>query len=263
MTTARSLAIALGFAGALALVYVLLIRTATGQVVDTFGAFASLHDRLGGGVKTFRTLAPILLAIGAVGLAVLALVRRRFADAVRAVVIGLGSIGAGEIMKYLLPRPFLGDHGYVDNTFPSGHTTLAVSAALAVAVLVPRRARAVVVPIVMVTAVIAAWASIVSYAHRPSDVLGGALVVGMVGAPALRGRRPSFDGHPVAAGAVVLLALASVVPVIAAISTPNSALAGFGWTAATVAAVGLVATLTPSDTPEVAVSPADRRRPAR
>jgi hypothetical protein len=248
MVTMRSLLRALGFVIAFALTYVLLIRFAAGQRFDaeSFGAVQGLHDVVGSAAKAYRVVVPILLALAAVVCGVIALVQRRVADTVRAALIVVLSFGIGEGLKLVLPRPDLGGYGYADNTFPSGHVAFAFSAALAAAIIAPPRARRVVTVVVMLASVGVAWASVVSYAHRPSDVLGGALVVGLVGTVLLWGRRTVLAGRPVLTTALLLLTAASIVLVFAASPAPESAAAAIGWLAIGAAATGLVAGLIPA-----------------
>ena len=107
----------------------------------------------------------------------LALWRRRYSLTVQLVLLVGGANVTSQILKSTLTRPDLGFGDRLANSWPSGHTTVAASLSAALVLAVPRRFRplAVIVGVLYTTAtgvgtVIGGW-------HRPSDVIGGVLVV--------------------------------------------------------------------------------------
>ncbi|TAM69488.1 MAG: phosphatase PAP2 family protein [Microbacteriaceae bacterium] len=178
----------------------LMIRISPGQQLDngSFGTLSVLNGILSWPANMIRVAAPLFLTLAAVVLGVWALVQGRFGDASRAAVIVVAAVGLGQLLKEpVLQRPALGGGGYAQNTFPSGHVALALSAAVAVAVVLPAaRSRWRALLIVLLIVVIVAGASIVSYAHRPSDVIGGELVVGAVVSAVFWGRRSAVGAYP-------------------------------------------------------------------
>lgn len=171
----------------LAALYTWWVRTPSGQHLDSM-----LFAR----AQTFNVvLAPPaallrqgLLPLGAitVGLLTIAATRRRaWCETASAAAVIAVSVGMSAMLKTTLGRPFFGDDGYRQNTFPSGHVT--VVAALAVgAVLLWPSPRPPLVPVTAAGAsVLAAVASVVGFAHRPSDVVGSILTVLLVTAAVL------------------------------------------------------------------------------
>lgn len=196
----RSIGRIAAFCVPFALVYVLMIRVGLGQQIDTgsFGAVSMLNALFTGSANLFRVAAPMLLTVVGVVLGIWALVRRRFGDALRAVAIVVCSVGLSQVLKDLvLQRPRLGANGYDQNTFPSGHVALALSAAVAIAIVLPAsRWRWLALLSVVLAVSMVSWASVVSYAHRPSDVIGGSLLVGAVSSAVFWRRRPAIDAYP-------------------------------------------------------------------
>ena len=117
----------------------------------------------------------LILAI--VALAVLAIVQRKPGLAVLSFVVVGGSLAVTEILKLeLLTRPLLAPSAVLDNSFPSGHTTIGIAVGLALLLVVPPRLR----PLTGVgAAVLAASIGIATVAagwHRPSDAIAAYLV---------------------------------------------------------------------------------------
>jgi len=168
-------------------IYLLFIRTATGQRLDM--AALSATDALPGAVVvdagTFldaigiSTLAVIAFVIGG-----LALTRGRYALAFAAAVVVVGSNVTTQILKgSLLERPLLvQDLPFHPNSYPSGHATVAASLAVAAFLVVSHRVRAPVALTATVFAAAVGVSTVVAGWHRPSDVIGAWLVVGSWGA---------------------------------------------------------------------------------
>jgi hypothetical protein len=159
------------------LVYLVEVGTAAGQRQDAvaFARFQAvpLADLAG----AIRDGVPIALGLVVVMLGVQAVMR----GGVRAVVaqvlaVALAAAGS-ELLKDVLVRPFHGVHAYVYNTFPSSH--MATTVALGCAVLAlwgTARWRAEALFVVVLLVVVAGTYNVTGFAHRPSDVVGGALV---------------------------------------------------------------------------------------
>lgn len=135
---------------------------------------------------TTRVLDPVsvvFVAGAAVTVFVIAVVRRRFALGVLAVVVVGGANVTTQLLKYaVFDRPDLGVQGpgpgvLGANTLPSGHTTVAASVAVALLLVVPARLRP---PTALVGAGYAAATGVSVLAagwHRPSDAAAAAGVV--------------------------------------------------------------------------------------
>lgn len=257
---ARPARTAVAFATAFALTYLIAVGTWEGQVVDSaaFRALASVHDATAAGAAWFRAVMPVAMALVAMAMAAAALFSRRWLDVVRAAVMVAGSVVACEALKALLPRPDLGPHGYHDNTFPSGHLAFALSAALATGVVAVHRWWAqVIFAVSLACALGLAWASITTYAHRPSDVVGAALLVGAVASLALWGRAPVARRRPTLAVSLCLLAAWAVASVIVGGQLENTfplvpelrVVETVGWLLACAAAIGFVVFMAPRALP--------------
>lgn len=212
--------VVLGGASVAAL-YVLFVRTRTGQRFDQAALL-----RIDTNPERTRDIVGVLsdLTIGVI-LAVLAvcmvvsLLRGRLAYAIAAAVLVAGANVTTQLLKHgLLTRP---DLGYsTNNSLPSGHTTVAVSLALALLLVAPRLSRGLLVLVGSVAATVVGVGVVVTGWHRPSDVLASVGVclawAGLVSLwLLLRGSdtpssRPEPGGHPglALAGAVMAVALA-------------------------------------------------------
>jgi membrane-associated phospholipid phosphatase len=176
-------AIALGIA--FILVYYAAVRTRTGQLLDT-RAFDGA--RLGQ-----RSLAPVTLSlldslpvVVIVIALVIALVVTAFRHNWRVLFVAAAAALAANLATQLLKdavleRPSLGVPGYAFNSLPSGHTTVAASAALVVFLVASPRARALVAAIGTAFTVAAGVSTLSNQWHRPSDVIAALLVVACCG----------------------------------------------------------------------------------
>ena len=179
---ARRLSTALGCAVAFVVLYLAAVVWEPGQVVDErllgrsqvleFAPLPGAWPVLG------RQVLPVLLAV-----LLLWTVYRARPELLR--LAEVGGVLAGTLVvnwllrEVLLPRPFHGQaHGYVDNSFPSTHMALVAVLVLAVWVLAPAH------PLILTSGLaaallVAAVGQVVGHAHRPSDVLGAVLLVGI------------------------------------------------------------------------------------
>jgi membrane-associated phospholipid phosphatase len=165
---------------ALALLYVLAVRTTWGQELDN----AALSGRTTR-ASVLRATDHLLNTISVASLVVLggtiilvAVVRRRIYLALTAAVIVGGSCVTTELLKReILPRPILTSGDPFGPSFPSGHTTVAFSLVVALVLVVPARARAATAVVAFGYAALVGMGVVTAGWHRPSDVIGGELVV--------------------------------------------------------------------------------------
>lgn len=177
----RWLVVAGVFALAFVLLYLWAVRTEGGQWLD-IQLFAKAQSSNGLVVESaglVRRGLPLALAVAYVAVAGVALLRGRLRHGlVTAVMIVLSAGAARGLRDVALDRPYLGEHGYVENTFPSGHVTVSAALAVALVMLAPSRYRRGASALVGLVLVGACMASVLGHAHRPSDVLGAVLLVG-------------------------------------------------------------------------------------
>lgn len=114
-------------------------------------------------------------ALALAGCVVLAVIRGRFAVAIGAVVLVAGSDITTQILKtQIFDRP---DFGFgAIRSYPSGHTTVAMSSVLAAVLVAPPLFRPLVIVAGSFAATLVGTSTIVGGWHRPSDVIGAILV---------------------------------------------------------------------------------------
>lgn len=206
--TAVSLLASVGVLGLAVTAYVAL-RTSRGirldgAALDALSSPALTLSRLYDGLG--------LVSVGSVALSLaacvtLATLRWRFDLALGALVVIGGANLTTQILKYDVFAPF--DLGDAPNGLPSGHTTVALSIALAAVIVAPSAWRSTVAVGLTATAVLVGVATVLGRWHHPSHVLAAIFVcllwaaVGLLVA-ALARRRPPTD---VAAGSLHLAAL--------------------------------------------------------
>lgn len=220
---------------ALVVLYGVAVCTPFGQWVDasafgSVGVFSFVSPALLGVVVRDGGVA--VLAVAAAILGGYALLQRRLRPVVVAVAaVAASGLVAEALKQFVLPRPYLGAFGYPYNTFPSGHTAVALSLMIAVAVLAPATHRWVWIAVASAVTAAVAWISVVTLAHRPSDVIAGALVVGAVASVVFWRREPALAAYRRVRLllAVVFLACLVLVAVAAAAGgrTPWGGLSGF------------------------------------
>ncbi len=167
----------------LVLVYEVGVQTAWGQRLDATAirGRGELHHRgIHAAGRLLTTIDVASLALLGAAIVLVALLRARPRLAVAAGTLIAGSILTTELLKkVLLPRP---DFGVFDGlgrapTFPSGHTTVAMSLGVGAMFVAPIRWRAWVAALGAVFAAAIGVAVVATAAHRPSDPIGAALVV--------------------------------------------------------------------------------------
>ena len=175
----------LGAGAGVFVLYLLVVRTYWGQRLDEH-AFVG-HDfftsRAAQADSFLRivSVGSLLLAIALV-IAVAVLRRRPRLALFAAAAIAISLISTEVLKHVLLERPQLVPAHLLDNSYPSGHTTVGMSVAVAAMLVVPRR---LLLPTAIgaglfgsafgVAVVAAGW-------HRPSDAVGAFLLVLSVGA---------------------------------------------------------------------------------
>ena len=199
--TARSLGqlrlrgslLALSCLGATIGLWCLFVYTHTGQVLDAMALegseigshYVSAHAR------TLLSMVSMPAAvILVVTILIIGLLRRSHRRAVWAVVAVAGANLTTQILKYqVLWRPDFNITERWDNanTLPSGHTTMAASAAVALILLSGRRWRALSAWAGALFTIAMGYSTLVCQWHRPSDVLAGILVPVSWGALAVAG----------------------------------------------------------------------------
>lgn len=164
--------------------YGIFVLTAGGQRVDQT-AFDGSHL----GRTRLWSLAHSVLEVVSVGFVVavlvatvaIALVRRRWLVTLQVAVVLAGANLCTQVLKkFLLARPDLGVDGEFGippaNTLPSGHTTVAAAATIAVVLVVPRRWRAGVALLGALYVAATGVSTLVGGWHRPSDVVAALFV---------------------------------------------------------------------------------------
>jgi membrane-associated phospholipid phosphatase len=162
-----------------------------------------------------NTISIASLALGGTALAVVALLRRRPDLAAACVLLLVGAPVTAELLKQEL-RPRLNVPSGTRQSFPSGHSTIAMAIGLALVLVVPASLRVPAAAAGLAYAAAVGTALVVSGAHFPSDVAGGFCVATVWAAlAALIAGRPSelrwplrvFSGLMLLAAAVVILVL--------------------------------------------------------
>lgn len=132
---------------------------------------------------------PVPLLLMLLGLVALGLRWGRRREVFAGVAVVLGANLTTQVLKNLLEhhrwQDFLSEDQPWSNAFPSGHTTAAVSIAIALLLIVPPRLLPRAVPIAIAFAAAVGLAVVVIEWHYPSDVIGGTLVASAWGLAAL------------------------------------------------------------------------------
>ncbi len=217
------------------------LKNARGQGLDTLFMESTLHwsERL----NTLTTLVtslvswPVIILVGTL-VAVFALIRRRHTLAGRALAVIFGANATTQLVKYLLERPDLHITTAIPNSLPSGHTTVAISFALALVMVAPKWLRAPVAWLGWAWTSLMGLSVMVSAWHRLADVLVAILIAG-AWALALtpverRARHLAHTRRIMAFLVLVFLILAAVFTLLAlkgvdlvGVATPGAS--GFGY----------------------------------
>jgi membrane-associated phospholipid phosphatase len=160
------------------------VKSEHGQLLDTVALTANsigqarIEDLVG---TILNTLSAVSLAIATAVVGFIALIRRRFAVALGAILLIVGANVTTQIAKYVIDRPDLGvdpQRAAAGNSLPSGHTTIAASVAVALLLVLPGRVRGAVGVLGALFVSVAGVATLSAGWHRPSDAIAAVLVVG-------------------------------------------------------------------------------------
>jgi membrane-associated phospholipid phosphatase len=246
---------AVGSAVAFAVVYLFFVTTTSGQLLDE-RAFEGA--RLGQ-----RSLAPVTLslldslpilgvAIALLVAVVVTAIRRNWLVLAVAIPAAVAANLLTQFLKNMvLDRPDLNVAGYAFNSLPSGHTTVAASAAMVVFLVSSPRMRPLAAAIGALFAIVVGSSTLANQWHRPSDVIAALLVVAFCGclaglvlarfrsAPAERAdsgwnRVLLWTALPCAALAALALAVSAIRPASGLASLPLAYIGGVAGIAASV-----------------------------
>ena len=250
LTPTRYIGAALLCAVAFVALYLFFVRDESGQAIDQL-AFNGAEDGTTGMALTQRLLdliPSVMVAVGAIASIIIAVVRRAWFPLLVAVAAAFAAVVTTQLLKNVfLTRPDLGVDGYVSNSFPSGHTTVAAASALMVFLVASPHTRWLAGTIGAAFAVAAGVSTLVSLWHRPSDVIAALLVVsfwGCVGGAVLTragGRqRAARTPTPARVGLRLQTWIAVLAAVVTAVAVGIAATGAFGSSAAPVAYLGAV-----------------------
>ena len=173
---------------ALIVTYFFFVRTTTGQFIDESALVeaVALSGTAGkAATKLLDWLPALSVVIATVVVLFVTIVRRRWAAAGIAVAACVGANVATQILKDLVPvRPYRGVETLELNSLPSGHTTMAASAAAAVFLMVSPRWRPMAGFLGGSFAIATGVSTLINQWHRPADVVAAFLVVGAFMLPA-------------------------------------------------------------------------------
>jgi membrane-associated phospholipid phosphatase len=175
----RAVRIGGGCAVLLAGVYLLAVWTPAGQRFEDAVLRAA---ELAGGASAARTLNTFTVSgLVAATVAVLAigLLRRRPLLAGLATGVIAASVLTTELLQRSVLRPILIEHGRRrdDQSFPSGHATVAMAVMCALVLVAPYRFRGAAVLLTSAGAASVGVATVTAGWHRPSDTIGSDLIV--------------------------------------------------------------------------------------
>lgn len=216
-TWAWALAMALAVAG-VAVVFRVFVTTQPGQLSEYLALQAATHrlEGLRGSSLTVLNRLPQIVGVaGVVVFLVLTVYRRRwFASLLAALAFGASNLTTQVLKNWVLVRPDL-DNGvpyYTGNSLPSGHTTFAAAAVVAVFLMVAPRWRPLTAAVGALFATAVGAGTFVETWHRPADMVAAYLVAAFWGLAAgfvilrtgadwnTRGtrsrRHPHPGGHP-------------------------------------------------------------------
>lgn len=166
-------------------IYLVFVRSYIGQLIDE-KAFTGADTWRGPFVDIARSLLDVLpvtaVVIGALIALAIVVVRRNWLVFAVAVGTAIAANVSTQVLKYtILSRPEKGVDVGLANSLPSGHTTVAASAALVVFLVASPRLRPLAAVLGSIATVAAGASTLVEQWHRPSDVIAGMLVVGFWG----------------------------------------------------------------------------------
>ncbi|TFC04850.1 phosphatase PAP2 family protein [Cryobacterium adonitolivorans] len=250
LTPTRYIGAALLCIVAFVALYLFFVRDATGQGIDQL-AFNGAENGSTGTTVTQQLLdliPSVMVAVGAIVSLIIATVRRAWFALVVAVSAAMAAVVTTQLLKnVILTRPELGVDGYIPNSFPSGHTTVAAASALVVFLVASAHMRWLAGTIGAAFAVAAGVSTLVSLWHRPSDAIAALLVVAFWGCAAgavltrSGGRqRAARTPTPARVGLKLQTWIAVLAGIVTAVAAGIGATGAFGISDAPVAYLGAV-----------------------
>lgn len=182
---------ALWAAAGLVGVFLIFVRTESGQLVDdaAMRGIATVVAEHDWAQLVLDSVSALSVAAFATTLTIITALARGNRRAVAVALTGAGTLLVAEVLKVVLVRPaLLGEAG--SNSFPSGHVAAVAGLAAAVLLAVPSAVRwALAVTVLAPAVAMTGLATVVLEWHRPSDVLGSILVAATVGGLGLLAER--------------------------------------------------------------------------
>lgn len=167
------------------LVYVLFVRTYTGQIIDAraFDGAAEQHDLVHwAAVKVLENVPVIAIGGGVLLASLIGGITRRPKHLVVGVAAAAAALVITEFTKHVvLTRTDTGATDFFHNSLPSGHATVAAAAAFTVFLVSPPRWRPLAALLGGAFAVTVGVLLVIGQWHRPSDVIAAFLVVAVCG----------------------------------------------------------------------------------
>jgi membrane-associated phospholipid phosphatase len=163
-------------------VYLIAVRTELGQRFENavwVGAGQTAYQRPAQATTALNLIGTWSVAAALAVIFVIGLLRRQIVLAVAGVALVGASVGTSELLKSELNRPNLvpGWSNGSGNSFPSGHTTIAMAVMFGLILVAPYRLRGLIAFCSAALATEIGALTIVARWHRPSDTLGADLVV--------------------------------------------------------------------------------------
>jgi membrane-associated phospholipid phosphatase len=164
-------------------VYLTAVWTVPGQRFED--AVLRAADRVAGSAERARALdildpisVPLVVAVAILTMLICVLRRRMLVGLLTNGMI-VAAVATTEAFQHFGQRPVLLQHGYRrdDQSFPSGHTTVAMVLMCAVVMVVPYRVRSLAVFLTWLWAASVGVATVTASWHRPSDTVGSGLIV--------------------------------------------------------------------------------------
>jgi membrane-associated phospholipid phosphatase len=180
-TTRKSLAIAAVSVLLVAFVYYVLVRTGTGQRFEDAvwrGAGQTAMQRPAQANRALNLIGNWTSVAAVAVVLLIGVLRRQIAPAIAGVAVIGASAGTTEFLKRSLHRPDLDPGAFnAGNSFPSGHTTIAMAVMCALILVAPYPVRSLIALCAAAAATEIGALTIIARWHRPSDTLGADLVV--------------------------------------------------------------------------------------
>lgn len=172
--------------------YLFFVRTYTGQYLENSALIgASLEanaSQVAEALENLRVISYVSLGAALVAIVIIGLIRKAWQIAAAGVWVLAGATVTTELLKkVLLTRPDLAPiyQDNAHNSFPSGHTTIAMAILVSLLIVVPYRWRGPVMLVTVTWATTIASATITARWHRFSDTVSANAVVLIFGAIAL------------------------------------------------------------------------------